>query len=81
MRLAVIMSMVGYVAMSSGRTGWDYNTVMYAVLFARVRLLPVCPSAGWWFLSCRADGITIPSPVRLVLLVGGYVFMSYGMGL
>ena len=25
----------------------DYNTVMYAVLFARVRLLPVCPSAGW----------------------------------
>ena len=31
MRLAVIMSMGGYVAMSSCRTGWDYNTVMYAV--------------------------------------------------
>ena len=44
------MSMVGYVAMSSVvRDGiiTEYNTVMYAVLFARVRLLPVCPSAGW----------------------------------
>ena len=49
-RMVAAAQAIPHAVMLSCRTDGiitDYNTVMYAVLFARVRLLPVCPSAGW----------------------------------
>ena len=76
------MSMVGYVAMSSVvRDGiiTEYNTVMYAVLFARVRLLPCLPVC-WLALKIAS---VLPSNLQVTVIFAshppcGYVFRSYG---